>query len=1219
MRLKEAIDKRILILDGAMGTMLQMQDLNEDDFRGNDFIGHPYSLKGLNDLLNITKPSVVQEIYNKYLDAGADIITANTFNANYYSLKDYGLEQHVYDINYKAIELAKKAANHYTNNNFDKPRFVAGTVGPTGKTASMSPSIDNPAYRDVSFDSLVDIYSLQAKGMIDAGVDILMVETVFDTLNAKAALYAINKIRTESLKDIPVMVSVTIDESGRNLSGQTVEAFYNSLYPFSIFSIGLNCSFGADKMVPYLEQLSRISESYVSSHPNAGLPNELGNYDQSPDKMAGLIEKFCEKGLVNIVGGCCGSKPEHIKAIASVAAEYSPRKIEQRNKETRLSGLQAFNVNDKSEYVKIGEKTNVAGSKKFARLVKEEKYEEALEIAAGQIRDGAQMLDINLDESMIDVKKVVIDFFNHLSAEPGIADVPVMIDSSDFDVINNGIKCLQGRSLVNSISLKDGEVIFKEKAKNIKDLGAVLVVMAFDEKGQADSFERKTEICHRAYNILTKEIDYQPEDIVFDPNVLTIGTGIEEHNNYAVDFIKSVKWIKDNLPYAKVIAGVSNVSFSFRGNNYLRDVINSVFLHYCNKAGLDFAIVNPSHIINYSEIPEEIITPVEDIVLNRNKDATDQLVNIAVEYVETNNKQEQKDEWREQSPEKRIEHAFCNGITNYIEEDIKSLKSKYDKSLDIIQGPLMDAMNKVGELFGAGKMFLPQVIKSARIMNKSVDLLIHDVKRESRGGSEGTQKKLLLATVEGDVHDIGKNIVALIFRCNNYEVVDMGVMVPNEDIIKAVEQNKPDIVGLSGLISPSLDKMIDVVKGLEEKKLEVPVLLGGAATSAIHTAAKVAPNYSGPVAHVMDATQCIPITNKLIGSDKEIGISNIKDKQKEIRDNLNDKHSVKKTLSLEEARKRKYQIKDKKPVKPKLLGTKEFNEFDFDIDQLEKYIDWSPFFHGWGLKGKYPSILQKEHIGKEAEKLFKEAKTMLEDFKKNNIIKPKGVIGIFPANSKNDDIIVYKDDDRKEIIKKIPMLRQQEVKDENGYTLSLADFLASSESGIKDYIGGFAVTTGIGVEKYIDEYKENNNGYESIMFRLLTDRMVEAAAEFMHEKVRTEYWGYDPDENMSAEDLFNNKYKGIRPAIGYPTCPEHSLKKQLFELLNAEQITGISLTEIYAMNPASSVSGFYFANNEAKFFGVGKIGEDQLIDYANRSGLGIEETKKMLYFAIENI
>ena len=1217
MKVEQLVKERILVLDGAMGTMIQLENLAEQDFRGTRLEKHPHDLKGLNDILVLSQPAMIKKLHKQYLDAGADIITTNTFNANDYGLREYGVASLVYEINYKAAELAGEIAEQYNKANPDKPRLVAGSLGPTGKTASMSPDIHNPAYREVSFDSLAEAYEAQVKGLTDAGVDLLLVETVFDTLNAKAALYAINKVLRKKNMRIPVMVSVTIDESGRSLSGQTVEAFYNSVYPFGVFSVGINCSFGADKMLPYLERLSVKSEVAVSAHPNAGLPNELGEYDQSPEMMASQVESFCENQFVNIAGGCCGSRPEHIKAIADRVSRYSPRRFRVPSRTTRFSGLQSIGVKDKTPVVYIGERTNVSGSRKFARLIREEKYEEALEMARSQIQEGSKMLNINLDEGMIDAREVVKIFLNHLQAEPDIVNLPVMIDSSDFEVLKNGLKCLQGRSGVNSISLKDGEDLFKKRAEDLHSLGAVVVVMAFDEKGQADTFERKTEICRRAYQILTRELNIPPEDIVFDPNVLTIGTGIESHNNYAVDFIRSVEWIRKNLPYAKVNAGISNVSFAFRGNDALRDVINSVFLHHCEQAGLDFAIVHPARITPYRDIPENLLAPVEDLIFNRREDATDRLVGLAGEYQGKVQTKEDTDGWRELPVEERIAWAMQKGLSAYIEEDISALRGQYDKALDIIQGPLMEGMNRVGELFGSGQMFLPQVIKSARFMNKGVDLLKHDVERENKASaaSSGQKKKILLATVEGDVHDIGKNIVSLVLGCNNYEVKDLGVMVPKQRILQAIQQYKPDVLGLSGLISPSLDKMVEVLQLLETEGLRLPVLLGGAATSSMHTAVKAAPHYSGFVMHVGDAMQGVTVANALSGKEADAYVQSARQKQQEFRENYKRKRTAGSFLPLHEARKKRFIYQEDQQVTPRMIGVREFD--DFDLHQLKKYIDWTPFFHGWGLKGKYPSIFEKERVGSEAERLFREAHIMLDEIEEKALIQPKGAIGIFPANSDGDDVVIYENDQRNKVRMRIPMLRQQQLQQE-GYTLSLADFVAPAESGIQDYFGGFAVTTGLGIDQHLQELKQNGDSYNSIMFRLLADRLVEAAAEVMHEWVRKKYWGYEPEEKLGLEDLIKGRFRGIRPAVGYPSCPDHQTKKHLFELLDAEVRTGIKLTEIYAMKPASSVSGFYLSNKAARYFGIGKIGKDQLQDYSLRTGQDIDQTKKWLYFAIND-
>ncbi|MFO8002258.1 MAG: methionine synthase [Marinilabilia sp.] len=1218
MEILKEIQKRILVLDGAMGTMVQNKSLTEEAFRGERFKSHPTPLQGLNDALVLSTPNLIKEIHQQYLKAGADIITTNTFNANYFSLKEYGLESLAEEINHKAVALAREVTTEYTKKNPEKPRFVAATLGPTGKTASISPEIDSPAYRDVTFDQLAEAYSNQARALIEAGTDILMVETVFDTLNAKAALYAIQNIQKEKNTDIPVMVSVTIDESGRNLSGQTVEAFYNSLTAFPVFSIGLNCSFGPDKMLKYLERLSRISELPVSTHPNAGLPDEAGEYSLSPKQMGAHLKEYSEKGFVNIVGGCCGSKPEHIAAIAKAVEGCPPREIPAHKPIALLSGLEPFQITGETSLIKVAEKTNVSGSKQFARCIREERYEDALELARQQVQEGSDMLNINLDESMIKTNTVIKTFLNQLQSEPDIATVPVMLDSSDFRVIENGLKCLQGKTMVNSISLKDGEEAFKQKASLIRDLGALPVVMAFDEEGQANTFARKTEICQRAYEILTNEMAFPPENIVFDPVVLTIGTGIEEHNKYAADFIRAVEWIRLNLPHAKVNAGISNVSFAFRGNNYLRDVINSIFLHHCEKAGLNLAIVHPGKIIPLQEIPETLLSAIEDMIFNNRKDATDRLVEMASEYSTEERKQSKSENWRELSPENRLAYAMRHGTSKYIEEDLQELKKTYDRSLDIVQGPLMDSMKKVGELFGAGKMFLPQVIKSARIMNRTVELLKDDIERETKesGRAPEQKKKILIATVEGDVHDIGKNIVALVLRCNGYEVIDLGVKISARNIVDAVQQEKPDLLGLSGLITPSLNKMRDVLKLLKEENLQLPVLLGGAATSGVHTAVKAAPLYNGPVLHVSDAMKSVNAANAITGKKAETFLRELKEEQKNLLKEFHRKKSASKFLPLDEARKRRFIHKNGHQIRPNMLDVKYFD--NFDIDEIERYIDWTPFFHGWSLKGKYPSIFEKDRVGPEAKRLFDEARAMLKEMKEKRIIQPRGVIGLFPANSEGDDILIFKDEKREEVLMKMPMLRQQHPPGEQSYTLSLADFVAPVESGIKDYFGGFAVTSGHGLEKHVNELKSNGDSYNSVMFRLITDRLVEAAAEMIHEWVRKEYWGYDPDEELSMTERIQGKYKGIRPAIGYPICPDHRLKRDLFDLLEVEKKTGIELTETYVMKPASSVSGFYLANDASKYFGVGKIGKDQLHDYAERTGQTIENTKKWLHFALKD-
>ncbi len=1216
MTIKEAAGKKILVLDGAMGTMVQTKNLNDEDYKGEFFKDFTISFKGVNDLLCITQPSIIKEIHKEYLQAGADIITTNSFNANYFSLIDYGLQDYVYRINYESAQLAREVAAEYSTD--ELPRFIAGTLGPTTKTASISPNINQPGLRDVSFDELAKAYRSQAEALMDGGVDVILIETVFDTLNAKAALYAINELKELKGMDIPVMVSATIDESGRNLSGQTVEAFFNALEPFKLFSIGLNCSFGADKMLPYLERLAVKSTVNISAHPNAGLPNEFGNYEQSAIEMARQLELYLSNGLVNIVGGCCGTTPQHVVAVKRISNKYNPRVILPHSRTTRLSGLQSLGVKDATRLIKVGERTNVTGSRQFLKYIKEEKYDEALQIAKSQVDEGADILNISTDESMVDSKTVLPHLVRLMGTEPDIASVPFMIDSSHFDVIEDSLKCFQGKSIVNSISLKDGEEQFKEQAIKIHRLGAAAIVMAFDEKGQGDSYQRKIEICSRAYEIWANDLNLPPEDLIFDPNVLSVGTGIHEHNHYAKDFIMAVQWIKQNLPYSKVNAGITNISFAFRGNSYLRKAINSVFLHHCVSSGLDFAIVNPAGILDYGEIPDKLKRYIEDLVFNLRKDAAERLLEVAESYKKKEKSQAGIIKWRKQSPEKRVRYAVENGINTYLKEDIRELEEQFSGALDIIEGPLVKGMNKVGELFGKGKMYLPQVIKSARVMNEAVDLLMPELEKEKKGLSQKYKsKKILLATVDGDVHDIGKNILSLVLKSNNYDVTDMGVMVPNKDIIRKIEEEKPDIVGLSGLITPSLDYMVDFIKQLEKRNMTLPVLVGGATTSSVHTAIRMAPHYSGVVVQVSDASRSFSVVNNLLGEKSGQFIEEVKAEQAGLRESYYRKRKERRRVSFRDARRKRYMYdyKKQRPVKPRLLGSKVFE--DIELNLLRKYIDWTPFFHGWGLKGVFPQILEKEKVGREAKRVFEEAQDMLKEIIEEKLIHPKGIIGLYPANSDADDILIFRSDNRKQILKRIPMLRQQHLRDKHGYALSLADYIAPVDSGIKDYFGGFAVTTGLGTDEHVQRFKNKGDSYNSIMFRLIADRLVEAFAELLHEWVRKKYWGYEPHEDLSKEELIKEKYQGIRPAPGYPACPDHSLKRHLFELMNVEEKVGITLTDSYAMRPASSVSGFYMAHNASKYFGIGKIGKDQIQDYARRAKIDVEEAEKWLQSVID--
>ena len=1213
MDLKEAIKHKILVLDGAMGTMLQQEGLKEEDYRGQLFGDHSVPLKGMNDVLSLTRPELVKSIHQRYLEAGADILTTNSFNANFLSLQPYGLEGKVYEINRRAALLARESIAQYNGDHSSTCCFVAGSIGPTDKMSSLSPDVSDPGYRSIDFDQLAGAYREQARGLLEGGVDAFLIETVFDTLNAKAALYAVNQVMREANQQVPVMVSLTISgDSGRTLSGQTVEAFYNALQPFALFSIGLNCSFGPTRLLPYLERLSEKSTLPVSAHPNAGLPNELGDYDTSAAEMAADIEQYFRRSLVNIVGGCCGSRPEHVRAIAEKASGYSPRPLEAHAPSTKVSGLQSLSVKNTTRLIRIGERTNATGSARMMRLIREERYEEALHIGRQQIEAGADMLNISVDEAMIDSEKVLPAFLRRVAAEPDVAMVPLMLDSSRFTAIEKGLKVLQGKSMVNSISLKDGEETFKQQAQAIHHLGAAVVVMAFDEQGQGDTFERKTQICQRAYRILTRELDFPPEDIVFDPNVLAIGTGVTDHDNYARDFLRAVEWIKDHLPYAKVNAGISNVSFAFRGNRKLREAINSVFLHHCEQAGLDFAIINPDGIFPYKQIPEKLRRRIDDLLFNRRRDATGRLIEAAGTYGIKARDHHTPGRWREQSPEKRVGYALKNGITRYLKQDLLETKEQYPSALQIIEGPLMEGMKEVGERFGKGRMFLPQVIKSARVMQEAVSTLMPYIQEQIRS-DELVRGKILLATVQGDVHDIGKNILAMVLRCNHFEVVDLGVMVERETILQKIREEEPDILALSGLITPSLDQMAHVIRGLEDQGLQLPVMVGGATTSALHTAVKLAPLYSGTVVQVDDVTRSVEVAGKLADHQASPYAVEIRDKQQEIRQNYLRRKKARKFVSLKDARKKRFYYnyqEDSVEVIPRLLGTKVFN--DFDLNLLRNYIDWTPFFHGWGLKGVFPQILDKGKVGREATRLFDEAQEMLERIIHDKLLKPKGVIGIFPANSEGDDILIYTDDRRKKVKKRIPMLRQQQLRGQDGFTLSLSDFIAPVDSGIRDYLGGFAVTSGFETERHVKHFKQEGDSYNSIMVRLIADRLVEAFAEVLHEWVRKRYWAYEPDEKLSKEELIKERYKGIRPAPGYPACPDHTLKGHLFELLAVEQHIGISLTQSFAMNPASSVAGFYMAHDLSKYFGIGKIGQDQLEDYARRARIDLDEAEKWL-------
>ncbi len=1204
------IEKRILILDGAMGTMIQKYKLEEADFRGSRFADFPHDLKGNNDLLSVTKPDIISEIHEAYLDAGADIIETNTFNANRISMSDYHMEDMVYEINLAAAKIARTAADKFTSMGPEKPRFVAGSMGPTNKTASLSPDVNNPGYRASTFDQFYNAYKEQAHGLIDGGVEVLLIETIFDTLVAKAAMMAVADAFRETGIKLPVMVSGTItDASGRTLSGQTTEAFLNSISHFDLLTIGLNCSLGAKDLRPYLEELSEKAPYYISIYPNAGLPNQFGDYDETPDSMAGQMKDFLDHRFANIIGGCCGTTPDHIRQLVKLAAEAEPRVKPPDDHKLKLSGLEPLIAFKGSNFINIGERTNISGSIKFARLIREEKYEDALSIARQQVENGAQIIDVNMDDAMLDAKSAMVSFLNLIAAEPDIARVPVMIDSSKWEVIEAGLKCVQGKSIVNSISLKEGDEEFKKRASRIRDFGAAVIVMAFDEQGQAASYERKIEICKRAYYILTKEINFPPEDIIFDPNILTIATGIDEHNNYAVDFIRATKWIKENLPYAKVSGGISNLSFSFRGNDVVREAMHSAFLYHGVQAGLDMGIVNAGVLQVYDEIPKDLLTLVEDVILNRRKDATERLTIYAEKVSQKDEKIIQKDEWRNESIQERLKHALVKGIIDFIEDDAEEARQHYSRTLDIIEGPLMDGMNVVGDLFGSGKMFLPQVVKSARVMKKAVAKLLPYIEAEqSEQGKIHSAGKIVMATVKGDVHDIGKNIVGVVLACNNFDVVDLGVMVPSEKILQAIKDEKPDLLGLSGLITPSLEEMVHVAKELERTGVSIPLLIGGATTSEIHTAVKIAPNYHAPVIHVRDASKGVGISSKLISEELKPGlVSEISEKYEKLRRQHESGRKREVYIPLENARENKLMIdwKNSNPLTPSFTGNKYF--FDFPLNKLKDYIDWTFFFHAWKVNGKYPKIFDDPVKGDEARKLYADATEMLDQIVNKKMLKANGVVGFYPANSVGEDVEIYTDTEKSEILNTFHFLRNQQQKEKGIPNLSLADFIAPKKSGKTDYLGFFAVTTGIGIEKWTKQFEQNLDDYSSIMIKVLSDRLAEAFAERLHLLVRKELWGYSAKENLDTEALLKEEYDGIRPAPGYPACPDHSEKRKLFDLLGAENKTGISLTENFAMYPAASVSGYYFSHPLSQYFNVGKISKDQVENYARRKNESIRQ------------
>ncbi|ATG88625.1 5-methyltetrahydrofolate--homocysteine methyltransferase [Methylomonas koyamae] len=1196
-----------------MGTMIQSYKLEEKDYRGERFADWPVDLKGNNDLLSITQPDVIRAIHKAYLDAGTDILETNTFNSTKVAMADYRMEDLAYEINVASARVARQAADAATAVTPDKPRFVAGVLGPTNRTSSMSPDVNDPGFRNISFDELVDAYSEATRGLIDGGADIILIETVFDTLNAKAAIFAVESVFDQLGYKLPVMISGTItDASGRTLSGQTAAAFWTSLKHVKPISIGFNCALGAQELRQYIEELSNIADTYVSAHPNAGLPNEFGEYDETPEMMAAELADWAANGYLNIIGGCCGTSPDTIRAIVAALSKYPPRKILKLEKRCHLAGLEAMSIGPETLFVNVGERTNVTGSAAFKKMIVEERYEDALEVARQQVENGAQIIDINMDEGMLDSKAAMVRFLNLLAAEPDIAKVPIMLDSSKWEILEAGLKCIQGKGIVNSISIKEGEAKFIEQAKLVRRYGAAVIVMAFDEVGQADTMARKIEICSRAYKILTEQVGFPPEDIIFDPNIFAVATGIEEHNNYGVDFIEATRAIKQNLPQALISGGVSNVSFSFRGNNPVREAIHAVFLYHAVQAGMDMGIVNAGQLAIYEDIPRELRDAVEDVILNRTPEGTEKLLEIAEKYRGSGQAAKQETlEWREWPVNKRLEHALVKGIADYIEEDTEAARLEAEKPLHVIEGPLMDGMNVVGDLFGEGKMFLPQVVKSARVMKKAVAYLMPFMDADKDGAARETNGKVLMATVKGDVHDIGKNIVTVVLQCNNYEVIDMGVMVPAENILKTAREEKVDVIGLSGLITPSLDEMVHVAKEMQRQGFEIPLLIGGATTSRAHTAVKIEPNYQHPTVYVTDASRAVGVVGSLLSQDLNADfVAKTREEYALVRERHKGRQAKNPQHPLEAARRNRFDHAGHQPVKPKFLGTKAID--DLPLATLVPFIDWTPFFLTWELSGRYPAILTDAVVGSEASKLFQDAQDMLQRIVSENWLTAKAVIGFFPANSDGDDIIVYNDDSRTEPLEVLHHLRQQNVKAPGRPNYCLSDFIAPVGSGIADYIGGFAVTAGIGIETKLAEFEQDHDDYSAIMLKALADRLAEAFAEYMHLAVRKDYWGYAEDESHDNEALIEEAYRGIRPAPGYPACPDHTEKAKLFELLNVTATTSIALTENFAMYPAAAVSGWYFSHPESQYFNVGKIDRDQLEDYARRKGIKLEVAERWL-------
>jgi 5-methyltetrahydrofolate--homocysteine methyltransferase len=1216
-RLTQQLQQRILVLDGAMGSLLQTYQLDEAGYRGERFANWPHDLKGNNDLLSLTQPEIIRAIHTAYLEAGADIISTNTFNATAISQADYHMEELAYELNYQAAKLAREAIELFSPQSpTPNPRFVAGALGPTNRTASISPDVNDPGYRNITFDELAAAYQEAARGLLDGGVDLLLVETIFDTLNAKAAIFGIKQLFDERGQAVPIMISGTItDASGRTLSGQTTEAFWHSVRHAEPLIVGLNCALGAEDLRPYLNTLSTIADCFVSIYPNAGLPNQFGEYDDTPEQMQATLRDFAERGYVNVVGGCCGTTPAHIRAFKAAVADLSPRPVPQVERHLRLSGLEPFTVTPELNFVNIGERTNVTGSRRFARLILNGDYEEALSVARQQVENGAQMIDVNMDEGMLDALTAMPRFLNLIASEPDIARVPIVIDSSKWEVIEAGLKCVQGKAVVNSISMKEGETEFLRQARLARWYGAAVIVMAFDEQGQADSFARKTEICRRAYRLLTEEAGFPPEDIILDPNIFAIATGIEEHNEYGLAFIEATRWIKQNLPHALVSGGVSNISFSFRGNDRVREAIHAAFLYHAIQAGLDMGIVNAGQLEVYQEIEPELLQRVEDVLFNRRPDATERLVELAETVKGSKGISQEKDlAWREAPVAERLAHALVKGITDYIIADTEEARQQAERPLHVIEGPLMDGMNIVGDLFGAGKMFLPQVVKSARVMKQAVAYLIPFLEEEKRltGREDENNGRILMATVKGDVHDIGKNIVGVVLQCNGYEVIDLGVMVPAEKILQTARQQQVDIIGLSGLITPSLEEMRHVAAEMERQNFGLPLLIGGATTSKVHTAVKIEPNYSrGPVIHVVDASRAVGVASALLShSQASAYVREIRDEYEALRRQHAGRRSRKQLAPIEQARANKFQTDWTRytPPVPQKPGLHVFT--NYPLAELVHYIDWSPFFHAWELAGKFPQILDDPVVGQTATNLYHDAQAMLNCILREQWLTANGVIGLFPAQAAGDDILVY--DEAGSPLTTIHCLRQQMERPPGRPNFSLADFVAPQESGVSDHVGLFAVTAGLGIEEPVAQFEADHDDYNAILLKALADRLAEAFAERLHQRVRQEFWGYADEESCANEDLIAERYRGIRPAPGYPACPDHTEKPELFRVLDAPCRAGMTLTESCAMRPAASVSGYYFSHPQSQYFGIGRIDRDQVADYAARKGWDMETAERWL-------